>query len=132
MTTDPQQTETAAVPEAASSAAEDEALASPADAVIDSVTVSQQQALQTMESAGAAMFEGVARVQREIADFVSERIRQDMETQQELLRCKSLDEVRVLQARFFKTAMDQYSAEATRLMRLGGELMARSMDRHAG
>jgi hypothetical protein len=101
------------------------------DQVIDSVTASQQQALHSMETAGAVMFEGVARVQREIAEFVSERIRQDMETQQELLRCKSIDDVRNLQARFFRTAMDQYSAEATRLMRIGGELMTRSMDRAA-
>jgi len=107
-------------------------LGSAADTVIDSVTASQQQALQTMETAGAAMIEGVTRVQREIAEFVSERIRQDMETQQEFLRCKSIDDVRELQTRFFKTAMDQYSAEATRLIRISGEVMARSLDRVAG
>lgn len=105
------------------------ALGSPADAVIDTVTARQQQAIQTIETAGAAMIEGVTLVQREIADFVSQRIRQDMETQQELLRCRSLDEMRDLQTRFFRTALDQYSAEATRLMRLGGEVIAKSLDR---
>ena len=54
------------------------------DALIDQVTASQQEALDTMETAGQAVFEGLTRVQHEIAEFVAERIRQDMETQQEL------------------------------------------------
>ena len=104
-------------------------LSSAADTVIDTVTATQQEAMQTMESARSAMMEGMSRVQREIADFVSERIRQDMETQQALLRCKTLDEVRDVQSGFFKTAMDQYAAEATKLMKLGTEIVARSFDR---
>jgi hypothetical protein len=41
-------------------------------------------------------------------DFVSTRIRQDLETQQELLRCRNFDELREVQTKFLKTAMDQY------------------------
>jgi hypothetical protein len=62
-------------------------------------------------------------------DFVSTRIRQDMETQQELLRCRNFDELREVQTRFLKTAMDQYAAESTRLMQLGSEVFARSANR---
>ena len=68
-------------------------------------------------------------MQKEIAGFVSERIRQDMESQQELLRCRTLDEVHEVQSRFFRTAMDQYSSEATKLMQLGTELLTRSIER---
>ena len=106
-----------------------EALGSAADAAIDTLTATQQEALHGLETAGTAVLQGVTSVQREIADFVSERIRVDMETQQALLRCKTLGEVRVVQADFFRTAFDQYASEANRLLRLGGEMVSRSLDR---
>jgi phasin protein len=109
--------------------ATDPGIASAEDTLIDAVTASQQEALETMEVASHAVFEGLSKVQREVADFVAERIRQDMETQQELLRCRTLDDVRKVQAHFFQTAFDQYSAETTRLMKLGGDVAARSFER---
>ena len=109
--------------------ATDPGIAFAQDALIDSVTASQQEALETMEAASHAMFEGLSQVQREIADFVAERIRQDMETQQELLRCRSLEDVRKVQARFFQTAFDQYATETTKLFKLGGDVAARSLER---
>ena len=108
-----------------------EDIASPQDQLIDTVTASQQEVLETAEAAGQAMYQGLTQVQRGIADFVAERIRQDMGTQQEFLRCRSMDDVREVQARFFRTAIDQYSAEASRLLKLGGDLAGRSLDRGA-
>jgi len=90
-------------------------------------TKTQQQALQSMERASASMLTGVTEMQKEIAGFVSERIRQDLETQQELLKCRTLDEVREVQSRFFRTTLDQYSAEATKLMQLSTEVFTRSL-----
>ena len=52
-----------------------------------------------MGRASASMLTGVTEMQKEIAGFVSERIRQDLETQQELLRCRTFDEVREVQSR---------------------------------
>lgn len=106
-----------------------EAIASAQDNLIDTVTASQQEALQALEAGGHAMFDGLSRVQREVADFVAARIRQDLETQQAMLRCRTMDDVRDVQARFLKTAMDQYSAEAQRLMRLGGEVVTKTLER---
>jgi hypothetical protein len=106
-----------------------EEIASATDRAIDSVMIGQQQAVQTFEASSHAMVEGVTRIQREIVEFVSERIRHDMATQQELMRCRSLDEIRAVQTRFFQTAMDQYSAEATKLMRMGQEMLQKSLAR---
>lgn len=106
-----------------------EEIASVADRTLDSVMIGQQQAVQTLEASSHAMVEGVTRIQREIVEFVSERIRHDMATQQELMRCRSFDEVRAVQTRFFQTAMDQYSAEATKLMRMGQEMLQKSFAR---
>ena len=51
---------------------------------------------------------------RRSTEFVSERIRQDLATQAELLGCRNLDEVGAVQTRFFRTAVDQYSEGAAR------------------
>ena len=88
----------------------------------------QQQAVESIERASASMLAGVAEMQKEVAGFVSGRIRQDLETQQELLRCRTLDELRQVQSRFFRTTLDQYSAEATKLMQLSTGVFMRSLD----
>lgn len=106
-----------------------EQVSSASDTAIDSVVISQQQAVETVEASSQAMMEGVTRMQREIVDFVSERIRHDMAAQQEFMRCRNLDDIRAVQAKFFQTAMDQYSAEATKLMRMGTEIFQKSVSR---
>ena len=108
-----------------------EAIASTTRESIAVATKTQQQAMEAMERAGASMLTGVTGIQKEITGFVSERIRQDLESQQELLRCRTFDEVREVQSRFFRTAMDQYSSEATKLMQLGTELFTRSIEHRA-
>ena len=89
----------------------------------------QEGALQGAGSAGTAIVEGMGEARREISDFISERIRQDIEAQAELLGCRSLEEMRAVQMRFFRGAVDQYSAEAARMMKLGTEIMSRALTR---
>lgn len=108
------------------------ALSSAADTLIDRVTANQQEALDTMEAAGAALFAGVTLAQREIAEFVSERLRQDMAAREEFLNCRSFDDLRDWQSRFVRTAADHYAEGAARLMRLGGAMLAKSVERDAG
>ena len=96
----------------------------------EAITSAQQETLHKMGAAGAAMLEGLTKAQHEISDFITERIRQDVETQAEMLRCRTLDDVRDLQTRFFKTAVDQYAAEMSRLMQIGTDTMQRSFASH--
>ena len=60
-----------------------------------------------------------------MSDFLSERIRQDIATQAELLGCRSLGELSAVQMRFLRTAVNQYGEEAARLAKLGSEVMSR-------
>jgi hypothetical protein len=90
----------------------------------DELAVVQERALQSLEATGTAMLAGLTKAQKQFSDFVAERIRQDVEAQAELLGCRTLEDVRDVQARFFKTAMDQYATEATKLMQIGVEMMA--------
>ena len=103
-----------------------EAIASAQEAVASA----QQETLHNIGAAGAAMLEGLTKAQTEISDFITQRIRQDVETQGEMLRCRTLDDVRDLQTRFFKTALDQYAGEASRLMKIGTDMMERSLASH--
>lgn len=105
-------------------------IASAVDTITDTVVVTQQDVLQTMEAASASLVTGVSLMQREMAEFVSERLRQDMEAQQKFLRCKTLEDMRSVQSMFIKTAMDQYTQEATRLFRLGSEIMSKAQGGH--
>jgi hypothetical protein len=73
----------------------------------------------------------MTKMQEEIASFVSKRIAHDLETQQKMLRCRNFDELQEVQTRFFRTAVDDYSAETRRLMKLGSEVVQRSVNREA-
>ena len=88
------------------------------------------EALQMFESAVSAVFAGLTKAQREIAEFVAERIRQDLESQTQFLRCRTLDEVLEVQSRFLNKAMDQYAAEASRLAQIGVEMIGSAQPRH--
>ena len=102
---------------------------SPQDRLIDTVTAVEQEAIDTFESAGQAVIEGIGLAQQEIAEFIAERIRQDLDTQQAYLRCRSLDELREINVRFLRTALGQYGGEASRLFKIGGQVAARSFER---
>lgn len=106
-----------------------EAIESAEDRLIDAVTATQQEALETIESTREAVIEMMSRAQAEISSFVAERIRQDLDVQQALLRCRNLDELRDVQVRFVRTAMDQYGDQAMQMVRIGGEVATRSLER---
>ena len=100
---------------------------SPEDRIIDQMTLSQQEALERIETTGNAMLDSWERSRDEITEFLAERIRQDLETQAALLRCRNLGEVGAVQARFFGTAVAQYGDEVSRLLDIGRELATRSL-----
>lgn len=60
----------------------------------------------------------------ELAAFVADRVREDIELQQALLRCKSLSEVPHVQAAFLQKALDQYQAETGKLIEMTGKMAA--------
>lgn len=55
-------------------------------------------------------------VMSETVRFLSERLKQDVETQKAMLACKDPADLMKLQADFYRTAMEQYTAEATTMM----------------
>jgi hypothetical protein len=99
------------------------------DRLIDTITIRQQDAFDSVEIAGQAVVAGVAIAGREFVDYLSQRVRVDLDTRQALLRCRSFEEVREVQGRYLRDAVKLFGDEAARLMRLGTELATRSIDR---
>ncbi len=73
---------------------------------------------------GLPMAVGTATVQAwmemgsEAVRFVQDRLQQDIETQQALLGCTSLEELRKVQIQFFAAAREHYAAEAGKMLEL--------------
>jgi hypothetical protein len=92
----------------------------------------QQDAVAGANAAGTAMLQGLEEARKSVSDFLADRIRQDIEVQSQLMACRTLDDLREVQTRFFRSAVDQYSAEASRMMRLGTDVVSRSIPRSKG
>ena len=61
---------------------------------------------------------GMLEIMAESISFLSERLEEDMATQKALLECKTPADLMRVQSEFYQTALEQYSAEAGRLMNL--------------
>lgn len=68
-------------------------------------------------------------INAEIASFVSDRLREDMRMQAEVLNCTNPVELREIQGRFLKTAFEQYSAKTGDLVRLNQAALSSFMGR---
>ncbi len=75
----------------------------------------------TITQLGAAWAETMGELGTEVASFVAERIKEDVKTQHEILHCKDPAELQEIQARFLKTAFDQYTAETGKLVEMSQE-----------
>ena len=57
-------------------------------------------------------------IMTESARFLSERLQQDMEAQQAMLKCKSPLELFQVQTEFYQKAVADYAEEASRMMQI--------------
>jgi len=79
----------------------------------------QEASSKMMPGFGPHWFETMNEVGAEMFAFMSERIKQDVQTQQDLLQAKGIAEVQQIQADFLKKAMEDYTAEMSKLMAVG-------------
>jgi DNA-binding transcriptional regulator GbsR (MarR family) len=68
---------------------------------------------------GPEWFEAMSNVGHEMLTFMSERIKQDIQTQQELLQAKGIAEIQQIQAEFLKKAQEDYATEMAKLVEMG-------------
>ena len=96
--------------------------ATPQDAMTSALGTLQEAGLGPLSWLGTRWAEGIADLSSETLSFVAERVREDVKTQQEILKCSSLTEVQAVQTAFLKRAFDQYAAESEKIMKLNSEL----------
>ncbi len=77
-----------------------------------------------MAAAMAAFSPGAAsawfEIMQESLRFMAERLEQDMDTQREMLACKTPQELMQVQSAFYKRAVAQYTEETQRMLDLMG------------
>ncbi len=63
-------------------------------------------------------YEMVVEMNAEIARFISDRLKQDLEFQARVLQCRDPAALRELQCQFMKEAFEQYSSETGKLFKM--------------
>ena len=76
---------------------------------------------------GTIAFQAWMDLGTEAMRFVWHRLQQDMKTQQAMLACTSLDDLRRVQAEFFAAAQEQYAAETGKILALMGRATAQGL-----
>ena len=82
----------------------------------------QEMGFGNMASIGTAWVEAMSDMGSEVISFVADRISEDVKTQHELLHCKDAAELQHIQAKFIQKAIDQYTAETGKLVKMSEEL----------
>lgn len=77
-----------------------------------------------------SLLQQMSEINSEVVQFVSDRIRQDVQFQQELMKCRDPAEFRELQGQFLKDAFDQYSAETGKLVQMNQAALKAMTDRN--
>lgn len=70
---------------------------------------------QVMTGANPKVMEAWVELLNDSARFVTDRLQKDQETQQALLNCKTPADIMQVQSEFFKDAVEQYTAQTTRM-----------------
>ena len=86
----------------------------PANAVAEMQTAG----LGNMVGASSAWFKAMGDMSTEVMEFVTDRIREDVKTQHQILNCKNVSELQQIQAEFLENAFEQYQAETGKLLEM--------------
>jgi len=76
---------------------------------------------------GTEMLETMGEIGSELFQFLADRIKEDVKTQQEILSCKEPAKLQEIQTGFMKKAIEQYTAETGKIVKMSNERMAAMM-----
>lgn len=83
----------------------------------------QKAGLGPMNWMSAAWMEAMTEMGREMTEFVTERIQKDFATQQQVINCKDIEELREIQTNFVQCALEDYRAESEKLAEISNRFM---------
>ena len=96
----------------------------PAEAPMQAVAKLQEAGFTNLMGMGTAWMEAMSEMSAELANFVAERIKEDVKTQHEILNCKNVADLQHIQAKFVQKAIDQYQAETGKLVEMSQKAFA--------
>jgi hypothetical protein len=82
--------------------------------------------LAILADLNGTLLEGVATAQKEWAEFIQKRIREDVAVSRQLLNCHSLADMHQVYSRYFETALQQYQEQSAKAVQRG-ESMAQHL-----
>lgn len=80
------------------------------------------------------LLESAARVQKDWAEFVHRRVKEDIAVSQQLMKCQSLLDMQQVYSQYFQTALEHYREQSERAVQIGKsmtEAVAQSMESRA-
>jgi Phasin protein len=81
------------------------------------------------------LLESVARVQKDWAEFVHRRVKEDVAASQQLMKCQSLTDIQQVYSQYWGTVFEQYREQSERVVQRGKSMteeLAQSMEAGAG
>ena len=82
--------------------------------------------LAVLTDINGKLLESAASAQKDWAEFVHRRIKEDVTASRQLMRCQSLSEMHQLYSQNFQTAFDQYQNQSEKVVQRG-ESMAQHL-----
>ncbi|MCU9848924.1 phasin family protein [Defluviimonas sp. WL0024] len=98
-------------------------LSDPGDTALKAMTKLQTADAGSVAQIYMAWLEGMGDLGREAAQFVAERIAEDVKTQHAILHCRNPADLLRIQREFLQKALDQYVAEGGKLVRMSNEIL---------
>lgn len=89
---------------------------SPMNVLIDAM---QNASTAFVPDFGPEWLEAMSKVGHEMLTFMSERVKEDLQTQHALLQAKGIAEIQQIQAEFLKKAQEDYAVEMAKLVEMG-------------
>lgn len=99
--------------------AKDEKTMQPQSPFGDFMHIFQNAGLQPMAGTGTGWLTSMSGIGTEIMAFTTARLHEDIQTRHALLHAKGIAEIQEIQTQFFQKAMDDYTAQTARLLKLG-------------
>jgi hypothetical protein len=75
--------------------------------------------LTVLADINGKLMESVASAQRDWADFVHRRVKEDVAVSQQLINCKSLGDMQQIYSQYMRRALEQYREQSERAVQRG-------------
>ena len=96
----------------------------PQGAQLQKLAELQEAGFGNMVGLSTAWLEALGDIGSEVLSFMAERVKEDVKTQHAILHCKNVSELQNIQAEFIQKALEQYSAETGKLVRMSNDALA--------